>query len=93
VGDSPGGDPHDDETAIHRADADAAAGRASVFEAAFASDGVDELVLDIVGNRHGRLDLYRLAWHRADANEAGISVEGDPAVLQRWWELVAIRWT
>lgn len=127
------------ETAIHRADADAAAGRATVFEAAFASDGVDELVLDVVGSRHGPLDLdsvcsiafvatdtderwyasmgpegfetrrgdddagccvaatasdlYRVVWHRADANEAGVSVEGDAAGLQRWWELAAIRWT
>jgi uncharacterized protein (TIGR03083 family) len=126
------------ETAIHRVDADAAAGRQTVFEAAFASDGLDELVLDFLGSRRGPLglasvcsiaflaadtkerwfatighdgfdtrrgddtadccvtanasDLYRLVWHRADVTEAGISVEGDPAALQRWWELGAIRW-
>src|SRR5579872_2275501 len=33
------------ETAVHRADADAAAGRVSRFDVAFAVDGIDELVM------------------------------------------------
>ena len=127
------------ETAIHRADADAAAGRVTVFDASVASDGVDELILDVVGNRGGPLaldsvhsiafvatdtderwfaamgpdgyetrrgndmadcsvaanasDLYRLVWHRADLADSGVSLDGDPAVRQLWWELVAVRWT
>jgi uncharacterized protein (TIGR03083 family) len=39
------------ETAIHRADADAAAGARSVFPSAFAADGVEELLFGFGGRR------------------------------------------
>ncbi len=39
------------ETAIHRADADAAAGATPVFRAAFAADGVEELLFGFGGRR------------------------------------------
>lgn len=42
------------ETAIHRVDSDRAAGlRLSQFDAALAADGIDELLVDVVGSRRG----------------------------------------
>jgi uncharacterized protein (TIGR03083 family) len=43
------------ETAIHRVDADLSAARRSSFAPAFAADGIDELVLDMIGNRRRAL--------------------------------------
>ncbi|HET7245200.1 MAG TPA: maleylpyruvate isomerase family mycothiol-dependent enzyme [Streptosporangiaceae bacterium] len=64
------------ETAIHRVDAEQAAGRASapVFESAFAADGVDELIMGFLARsiRRGRwpgLDAG-LAIHAADGVES-----------------------
>jgi uncharacterized protein (TIGR03083 family) len=45
------------ETAIHRVDAELAAGEVTPFDAAFAADGVDELVLDMVGRRDKPVDV------------------------------------
>ena len=49
------------ETAVHRVDADLAAGRASTFAPAFAADGIDELVLDMIGDRQRELPLEAVA--------------------------------
>lgn len=70
------------ETAIHRADAEQAAGRASasVFEPAFAADGVDELIMGFLarsirrGNWPG-LD-GSLAIHAADGAAGGADWAG-----------------
>jgi uncharacterized protein (TIGR03083 family) len=43
------------ETAIHRVDAEAAAGRTIRFRPTFASDGIDELLACFVGGRGHRL--------------------------------------
>lgn len=43
------------ETAIHRADADSAAGRRTAFEPEFAADGVDELIGCFFARKRGRL--------------------------------------
>lgn len=43
------------ETAIHRVDAESAAGISSAFDPAFAVDGIDELLLGFYSRRGGRL--------------------------------------
>lgn len=43
------------ETAIHRWDADSAAGRSSEFDPAFAMDGIDELLCGFLARPRGRL--------------------------------------
>jgi len=43
------------ETAIHRADAEAALGSVPGYDAAFAADGLDELIRGFMGRRGGRL--------------------------------------
>jgi uncharacterized protein (TIGR03083 family) len=47
------------ETAIHRVDAELAAGAVTPFDAAFAADGVDEIVLDMVAARERIVDTPR----------------------------------
>jgi uncharacterized protein (TIGR03083 family) len=47
------------ETAVHRADADAAAGRASHFDLAFAADGIDELVMGFAPTGRSRPNTDR----------------------------------
>ena len=65
------------ETAIHGADADASAGRASVFPADFAADGVDELLTGFQArHRAGRArPAPRSLWRsdRPTARSAGPS--------------------
>lgn len=132
------------ETAIHRADAESAMNRLPEFTAAFAADGIDELITgfgrrrkyrpaagqdgvlrvhatdtggcwytDIKDGRvQARRDpgpadnagpadcavsgpasgVYLFLWNRADAARAGVTVDGDPAVLARWQSGVRIRW-
>jgi uncharacterized protein (TIGR03083 family) len=43
------------ETAIHRADADAAVGQPSTYDPAFAADGIDELLMSFFARPRGRL--------------------------------------
>ena len=47
------------ETAIHRVDAELAAGRSTPFPSEFAADGVSELVLDMVGDWKRGLSVAR----------------------------------
>lgn len=61
------------ETAIHRADADAAAGVATSYNATFAADGVEELLFGFYGRPRGRLvsdPAITLALRAADAGNA-----------------------
>ena len=125
------------ETAVHRMDAELAEGTTTPFAPDFAADGVDELVMAMVGNlrkaipverdrvlrlratdaerewtailtpegfethagRHGDADctlsgpaegLYRAVWHRGGES---LDVEGDPSVLEAWWQAVRPRWS
>jgi uncharacterized protein (TIGR03083 family) len=133
------------ETAIHRADADSAAGVLPEYPAGFAADGIDELIMgfgarakyrpvtDVDGGRlrvlaadtgdawsidaaSGRMQprrddgeepaqdaaactvsgpasgLYLFLWHRADAARAGVTVTGNPDLLQCWQSSVRVRW-
>lgn len=59
------------ELAVHRADADAAAGRTSRYSPAFAADGVAELIDGFHNRRHGRLvadPAVSLGVHGTDAD-------------------------
>lgn len=61
------------EAAIHRADADAAAGVATTYDAAFAADGVDELLLGFFARPRGRLvsdPPVRLGFRATDTDDA-----------------------
>ena len=130
------------ETAIHRADADSAAGTMPEYEADFAADGIDELIMGfgrrrkyqpgsnadrtrlrvlasdtgdawLVEAHDGRLQprrddgdlqeagctvsgpasgLYLYLWNRADADQAGVTVAGDPGLLSTWQSSVRVRW-
>jgi uncharacterized protein (TIGR03083 family) len=58
------------ETAIHRVDAElAATGEVMPFEPGFAADGVDELVLDMVGAWERTVDTPRLLRMHVDASD------------------------
>jgi len=126
------------ETAIHRADAEGALGKLPDFPAAFAADGIDELIMGFGRRRkyqppagqggvlrvrtadtgdcwqadikNGRIEasrdggpagctvrgpasgVYLFLWNRADAAQAGITIEGDPAILALWQSGVRVRW-
>ena len=57
------------EMAIHRVDAELATGDVTPFEPAFAADGIDELVIDMVGARRKKIDVprtLRLHLHATD---------------------------
>src|SRR3954466_7162268 len=61
------------ETAIHRADAQLAAGMLPDYPSAFAADGVDELLLGFFARPRGRLRAdppVRLGVHAADTQDA-----------------------
>jgi uncharacterized protein (TIGR03083 family) len=47
------------ETAVHRIDAELAAGRSMPFDATFAADGIDELVIAMIGNWPKQLPVDR----------------------------------
>src|SRR6185437_2986127 len=68
------------ETAIHRVDAEQAAGRASAsaFEPAFAADGVDELIMGFLAR-----SIRRGSWPGLDASLA-IHVVDDAAGAAGW---------
>jgi len=68
------------ETAIHRVDAEQAAGRASAsaFEPAFAADGVDELIMGFLAR-----SIRRGSWPGLDASLA-IHVADDAAGAAGW---------
>ena len=78
------------ETAIHRVDAELAADDDDVtpFEPAFAADGVDELVLDMVSARQRRVDTTRpLRMHlEASDIERTWTVELAPDALRTFGE-------
>jgi uncharacterized protein (TIGR03083 family) len=126
------------ETAIHRADAESALGKLPDFSAAFAADGIDELIMgfgrrrkyqpaagrdgvlrvrtDDTGDcwqadiKDGRVEasredgpadctvggpasgVYLFLWNRADFAQAGVAIEGDPALLALWRSGVRVRW-
>jgi uncharacterized protein (TIGR03083 family) len=135
------------ETAMHRVDAELAAGQVTPTPADFAADGIDELIIgflgrgrgdqeppqpgqhrtlqvlasDIESDPHGWLvelsadggrvvrvsrgggpadctlagpaaALYLRLWNRADPAAAGVTVSGDPRVLQAWRDGVQVRW-
>ena len=61
------------ETAIHRADADAAAGVATSYDGNFAADGIDELLLGFFARPRGRLvsdPPVRLGLRASDTDDA-----------------------
>lgn len=64
------------ETAVHRVDADLAAGRRSTFDPAFAADGIDELVLDMVGY-----------WERTLPVEEGTTLHVVAGDIERAWTI------
>jgi uncharacterized protein (TIGR03083 family) len=132
------------ETAIHRADAESALNELPDFPAAFAADGIDELIMgfgrrrkyrpaagrdgvlrvhvtDTEGSwdadiKDGRIQarrndctvpadctvdctvsgpapgVYLFLWNRADAAQAGVTFDGDPAILARWQSGVRVHW-
>ena len=126
------------ETAIHRVDAESAAGAVTGFPVPFAADGIDELVrafanrpgrtFDIDGERSialraedagrgwtitftpdgfrnrdsgrdgaellvsgGASDLDQMLWNRRGRD--GLTVRGDAALLDLWFETVRIQWS
>jgi uncharacterized protein (TIGR03083 family) len=136
------------ETAVHRADAEAALGLLPEYPPEFAADGIDELIMgfgrrakyrpqtDAQGGRlrvvaldtgdawsvdahEGRLHpqrdngedqpsndtaaavctvsgpasgVYLYLWHRADAEQAGVTVAGHRDLLECWQSSVRVRW-
>jgi uncharacterized protein (TIGR03083 family) len=83
------------ETAIHRADAEAAAGDRTGFDADFAQDGIDELVRGFAGRRRSPLErkatialrctdgpswLVRVGGERVEAEDGVDDPAGDLAV-------------
>ncbi len=59
------------ETAIHRSDAESAAGKVTEFSPAFAADGIDELLYCFASRPGGRLRAEPPRTLRADAADAG----------------------
>ena len=59
------------ETAIHRCDADSAAGRDSVFDPAFAVDGIDEILCGFFARPRGRLVADPAVTLGVDATDGG----------------------
>ena len=141
------------ETAMHRADAESAAGALPTYPADFAADGIDEVIMgfgrrakyrpatDAEGGRllvmaadtgdawsidahEGRMQprretgeadraadqpsdgasaavctvsgpasgVYLFLWHRADAARAGVTMTGNPGLLECWQSSVRVRW-
>ena len=72
------------ETAIHRVDAELATGRVPHFEPRFAADGVDELLLDMVGYWDKVVDVDRPLRLHAQATDIdrGWTVEMAPDGLR-----------
>lgn len=137
------------ETAIHRVDAELAAGGVTPFPADFAADGIDELLVAMFGRDAAGLTaeqqsgrrlvlqvvasdehadpsawlaeltadgtqaakvsrgqgpadctlagpasgLYQLLWNRCDPATAGVTVAGDPSVLQSWQSGMHVTWS
>ena len=73
------------ETAIHRADANAAAGATPVFRAAFAADGVEELLFGFGGRRGAgmRTVVERSLVLRATDLDARVARSADPGGPRR----------
>jgi uncharacterized protein (TIGR03083 family) len=65
------------ETAVHRIDADLASGRRATFAPAFAADGIDELVLDMIGD-----------WQRTLPLDAVMTLHVIAADVGRAWTLM-----
>jgi uncharacterized protein (TIGR03083 family) len=126
------------ETAIHRVDAESAAGDVPGYSAHFAADGIDELIMGFGRRRkyrpeagrtgtlamltddtgdgwHVRIEdgrvqperesapadcvvsgpasgVYLFLWNRAGADQVGVTVSGDLAVLDLWKSGVQVRW-
>ncbi len=59
------------ETAIHRSDAESALGPVTPFEPAFASDGIDELVMGFAPTRRAKVRLPERRVIQVDATDAG----------------------
>ena len=126
------------ETAIHRADAQAASGPVTPFEPTFAADGIDELLVGFAprervaatiteryvlavrsldtsdewlvtldpesieahrGTGPGNSvvagmgsDLYLTLWNRCPADDARLSISGDPQGLILWRAIMQVGW-
>jgi uncharacterized protein (TIGR03083 family) len=65
------------ETAIHRVDAESAAAEATPFPAAFAADGIDELLVCFASRRGVRGTARRLLVRAADTGDAWLVEVGD----------------
>lgn len=57
------------ETAVHRVDAELSAGRATAFDARFASDGIDELLAGFLARNGGEGGGTRLQVHADDTGD------------------------
>jgi uncharacterized protein (TIGR03083 family) len=71
------------ETAIHRADAQSAAGDVTPFPAAFAADGVDELLVGFASRGEVRGPARRLLVRAADTGDAWLAEVGAGVMARR----------
>ena len=53
------------------------------------ADGAPDADCTLTGPASG---LYLYLWHRTDADQAGVTVTGDPALLASWQASVRVRW-
>lgn len=71
------------ETAIHRADAEAAAGAVSPFDVAFAQDGIAELLLGFARRKSNAIAEHRvLALHPTDGQGWTVTMGGERLVAE-----------
>jgi len=54
-----------------------------------AADGAGEVVCTVSGPASG---VYLFLWHRADAARAGVTLTGNPGLLECWQSSVRVRW-
>jgi uncharacterized protein (TIGR03083 family) len=71
------------ETAIHRADAESAAGEVTPFPAAFAADGIDELLVCFASRRGVRGPARRLLVRATDTGDEWLAEVGDGITAHR----------
>jgi hypothetical protein len=71
------------ETAIHRADAQSAAGGVAPFPAAFAADGIDELLAGFASRGGVRGPARRLLVRAADTGDEWLAEVGDGITARR----------
>lgn len=80
---------------------------AAAYHPAFAADGIDELVMGFAARRISpdadapadcvlsgpASGAYLFLWNRCTAEEAGVAITGDPAILRAWNAGVRVRWS